>query len=89
MERPTSIKSVKRTTETVEYLGLPSAVRFADYILFAPPPPAVNCWAIVNRPLRGRERTLDRVLFGQSRLMNSKLHHYSMQKEIAHLPMKE
>jgi len=35
----TSIKSVKRTTET-SIKEFPSAVRFADYILFAPRPPS-------------------------------------------------
>jgi hypothetical protein len=32
------IKSVERTTEAVDYPAFSSAVRFADFILFAPVP---------------------------------------------------
>jgi hypothetical protein len=46
------MKSVKRTTEIGDIAQLLSAVRFTDYISFAFLP-AVNCWAIVSRPLRG------------------------------------
>jgi hypothetical protein len=45
-------KSVKRTTE--KYLTI-SVVRFTDYKLLSDLNPALKCWAIFNRPLRGRQ----------------------------------
>ena len=49
-------ESVKRTAEwrATYILGgstLESAVRFTDYAVISLPFPAVNCWAIFNRPL--------------------------------------
>jgi hypothetical protein len=43
-------KSAKRTAERVDIWHLRSAVRFTDCISLALIP-AVNCWAIVSRPL--------------------------------------
>jgi len=52
------LKSEKRTTEMLRHFSKHlSAVRFPDYESFTFDLPAVNCWAIVSRPLHGLRLT--------------------------------
>ena len=61
---------MKRTAETVDIWHLRSAVRFTDCIPW-PPNPAVNCWAIVSRPLRGLVELLLVQIFSASKTLPS------------------